>query len=132
MPVAPLVTVIQLALLAAVQAQPDPAVTALLPVPPLAGNDALVGEALNVQAAAACVTVNVVPAIVNVPVRFVVAVCAATLKPTLPLPLPVAPLVIVIQLALLEAAQAQPDPADTVLDPVPPLAMNDPLVGEAL
>ena len=84
------------------------------------------------QAAAACVTVNVVPAIVSVPVRPVVTVFGATLKPTLPLPLPVAPLVTVIQLALLAADQAQPDPAETVLDPVPPLAVNDPLVGEAL
>ena len=95
-------------------------------------NDPLVGEALKVHAAAACVTVNVVPAIVSVPVRFVVAVCAATLKPTPPLPLPVAPLVTVIQLALLAADQAQPDPAVTALLPVPPLAGNDPLVGEAL
>ena len=109
-----------------------PADTVLDPVPPLAVNDPLVGEALKVHAAAACVTVNVVPAIVSVPVRFVVTVFAATLKPTLPLPLPFAPLVTVIQLALLAADQAQPGPAETVLDPVPPLAVNDPLVGEAL
>ena len=73
---------------------------------------------------------NVVPAIVSVPVRFVVTVFGATLKPTLPPPLPVAPLVIVIQLALLAADQAQPDPADTVLDPGPPPAPNDCETGE--
>jgi hypothetical protein len=85
-----------------------------------------------VQAAAACVTVNVVPATVNVPVRFVVTMFGATLKATPPLPVPVAPLVIVIQLALLTADQSQADPAVTALLPVPPLAGNDALVGEAL
>ena len=38
-PVAPLVTVIHAALLVVLQAQPEPAVTAVLPVPPAALND---------------------------------------------------------------------------------------------
>jgi hypothetical protein len=45
-PVAPLVTVIHAALLVADQAQPPPAVTELLPVPPLPAKDALAGAML--------------------------------------------------------------------------------------
>ena len=127
---APLVTVIQEAWLTAVHAQPPPVVTVLVPVPPAAANDALVGEVLNVQLAAACVTLNVTPAIVNVPERLVVAVLAATLKPTLPLPVRAAPLVTVIQEAWLTAVHAHPLPAVTVLLPVPPPAANDALLGE--
>jgi hypothetical protein len=77
-----------------------------------------------VQLAAACVTVNVAPAIVSVPVRPVVTVFAATLNPTLPGPDPDAPLVSVIQAALLLAVHAQPAPAVTVLLPVPPAAVS--------
>jgi hypothetical protein len=43
-PVSPPVTDIHAALLAAVQAQPAPAVTVLLPVPPAAAKEPLVGE----------------------------------------------------------------------------------------
>ena len=77
------------------------------------------------QLAAACVTVNVAPAIVSVPVRVVVAVLAATLKDVVPLPKPIAPPVTVIHDALLAADHAQPRPAVTVLLPVPPAAVND-------
>ena len=45
-PLAPLVTVIHVALLVAVHAQPDNVVTALLPVPPAAANDCALGEML--------------------------------------------------------------------------------------
>jgi hypothetical protein len=71
------------------------------------------------------VTVNVAPAIVSVPLRLVVAVFAATLKPVLPEPDPEAPLVIVIQEALLVDVQPQPEPAVTPVAPVPPAAVND-------
>jgi hypothetical protein len=77
-----------------------------------------------VQLAAACVTVNVAPAIVSVPVRPVVPVLAATLKPTVPDPDPDAPPVTVIHAALLTALHAQPAPAVTVLLPVPPAAVS--------
>ena len=50
-PVAPLVTVIQVALLAALHAHPVPAVTVLLPVPPDAVNDWLAGEIAGLQGA---------------------------------------------------------------------------------
>ena len=129
-PVAPLVRVIQAALLAAVHAHPVAAVTVLLPVPPAAVNDCVVGEIAGEQVAAACVTVNVAPAIVSVPVRPVVTVFAATLNPTVPLPDPAAPLVSVIQDALLAAVHAQPLATVTALLPLPPAAVNDWLVGE--
>ena len=77
------------------------------------------------QVAAACVTVNVAPAIVSVPVRPVNAAFAATLKPTLPDPFPDPPEVTVIHAALLVAFHVHPAAAVTVLLPVPPAAAND-------
>jgi hypothetical protein len=65
--------------LEAVQLQFDDVVTVTVPVPPLAGRVWLVGEIVNVHGAAGCVTVNVCPAIVIVPVRDDVVVFAATL-----------------------------------------------------
>jgi hypothetical protein len=67
--------------------------------------------------AAACVTVNVCPATLRVPVRCVPAL-AAMLYPTTPFPFPVAPDVTVIHVALLAAVHAQPDPAVTAIVPV--------------
>jgi hypothetical protein len=129
-PVAPPLTVIHAALLPAVQLQPVAAVTALLPLPPAAVKDWVAGEIDGEHAAAACVTVNVAPAIVSVPVRIDATVFAATLNPTVPLPDPVAPLVTVTHGALLVAVHAQPVATVTPLPPVPPEAVNDWLVGE--
>ena len=67
-------------------------------------------------------TVNVCPPAVMVPVRADVLVLAATLKVTVPFPEPLDPLVIVIQLAEGAAVHAQPLPAVTLKDPVPPSA----------
>ena len=128
-PVAPLVTVIHAALLAAVHEQPVATVTLLLPVPADAVNDWLVGEIVGEQEAAACVTVKVAPAIVRVPVRLDATVFAATLNPTVPFPEPVAPLVIVIHATLLTAVHEHPVATATVLLPVPPDAASDWLVG---
>ena len=128
-PLAPAVTLIHAALLAAVQAQPAPAVTVLLPVPAAAVNVWLLGEIEYAQAPA-CVTLNVVPAIVSVPDRLVVAVLAATLNAVVPGPVPLAPAVTLIHAALLAAVQAQPAPAVTVLLPVPAAAVNVWLLGE--
>ena len=75
-------------------------------------------------------TLNVVPAIVKVPDRLVVAVFAATLKEAVPGPVPLAPPVTVIHDALLAAVQAHPAPAVTVLLPVPAPAVNAWLLGE--
>jgi len=117
-PVAPLVRVIHEALLAAVHGQPVAIVTLLLPVPPDAENDWPVGEIDAEQDAASCVTVNVAPAIVNVPVRIEATVLAATSNLTVPFPDPLAPLVTVIHAALLAAVQLQPLATLTALLPL--------------
>jgi hypothetical protein len=129
-PLAPLVIVNQLAPLVAVQLQPAAPVTADVPVPPPNATDWLVGEMLTLQLPAAWFTVKVRPAIVRVPLRADDVGFAAPLNPTVPLPDPLAPLVTVSQPALLVAAQAQPANAVTVLEPVPPAAAIDWLVGE--
>ena len=79
MPLAPAVIVAQLALLVAVHAQPVAAVTATVPVLAVDTTLADAGEMVGVQGAAACVTVNVLPPTVSVPVRDVAVVFAATL-----------------------------------------------------
>jgi hypothetical protein len=80
LPVAPALTVIHVALLVAVQAQPVPAVTVMVPVTAAEVTLADAGEIVGPHGTAACcVTVNVDPAIVSVPVRDVLAVFAATL-----------------------------------------------------
>jgi hypothetical protein len=84
-----------------------------------------------VQGAAACVTESVRPPTAIVPVRWLVFGLDEALKDTVPLPLPLAPLVTVSQLALLlTPVQAQPAPAVTVVEPVPPAAATDWVVGE--
>ena len=114
-------TVIQLTLLTTVHVHALVVVTVALPGPPplVTVNEVGVTEKLQ---APPCDTVKVRPAIVNVPVRPVVAVLAATLKFTVPLPDPLAPDVTVIQVALLTAVHPQPVPAVTFVLPVPPAA----------
>ena len=80
LPLAPALMVSQVALLVAVQLQPVPAVTVTVPV--AATEDVRfdeVGAIVNVHGAPACVTVNVCPPTVIVPVREVVPVFAAML-----------------------------------------------------
>jgi hypothetical protein len=77
-PLPPLVTVIHDALLTPVHPQPVAVVTALVKDPPDAGAVCELGDIVKLQMPL-CVTVRVCPAIVNVPVRGVVEVCAATL-----------------------------------------------------
>ena len=129
-PEAPLVTEIQAALLDAVHGQPVAMVTLLLPVPPDSEKDWPLGEIDAEHVAAACVTVNVAPAIVSVPVRIDATVFAATLKVTVPLPDPVAPPVTVIHAALLVAVQLQPVAADTAVLPLAAASVNDSALGE--
>jgi hypothetical protein len=71
-----------------------------------------------VQLTPACVTVNVMPAILSVPVREDALVLAAALNPTEPGPLPDDPEVIVSQLALLTEVHAHPGSAVTATEPV--------------
>ena len=79
-PVAPALTVIHVALLVAVQAHPVVAVTVTVPVTAADVTLADAGEIVGTHATAACcVSVNVLPPIVTVPVRDVLAVFAATL-----------------------------------------------------
>ena len=73
---------------------------------------------------AAWVTVNVCPAIVNVPVR-ALPLFEATVNPTDPLPVPVAPDVTVIHDTALVAVQVQAAGVDTATEPVPPAAVSD-------
>jgi hypothetical protein len=128
----PAVTVIQLAPLVAVHAQPDVVVTATDPVPPVPAKAWLDGEMLNAQPAADCVTVKLLPAIVSVAVRAVAVVFAAAVKVTVPLPVPLDPTVTVTQPAPLVAVQAQPDIVVTATLPVPPAAAMACVDGEML
>ena len=77
-PLPPDVIVIHVALLVAVHAHPDAAVTVRLAAPPADVALGLVGDTLKLQTRPACVTVTVWPATVSVPVRPDVAVLAAT------------------------------------------------------
>ena len=80
------------------------------PDPPAVGIVADAGLNVNVQDPAACVTVNVRPAIVIVPDRSTVKLLACTVYPTVPDPLPAAPKEIVIQVLLLTAVRAEEHP----------------------
>ena len=89
-----------------------------MPVPPAATTDKLFDAIANVHPAAACVTVNVWPATVSVPLRGDVLVLADALKPTLPLPVPLAPLVTVSHPVLLTPVHVHPVGAVTFVEPV--------------
>ena len=75
----PEVTVIHVALLTAVQRQPDGMVTATTREPPVASNDSDVDDTVAVQEAAPCVTVCRRPPMAMVPVRPVPVGLASTL-----------------------------------------------------
>ena len=140
-PVAPAVTVIQLALLVAVRAHPVVPVIVTVTGPPAAPRLWYAGDKLKgphvttpdcVGATPACVTVKVWPPMVTVPVRTTVVAFAATLSATEPLPVPVAPLVTAIQLALLVAVRAHPAVPFTVIDTAPPAVPTLCAVGDRL
>jgi hypothetical protein len=97
----------QAAGLVAVHEQPVCAVTVTFPVTPPLGAEMVDGEALKLQAAPSCVTLTATPPTVNVAVRDVVDVLAATVYPRLALPVPEAE-ARVTQAAELLAVQAQP------------------------
>jgi len=125
-------TAIQATLLSASHAHAGGAVTVLLPEPPSEVNQRDVGTIENEHAlAGVCVTVNVLPAMVSVPLRAVAPVCAATVNATLPAPDPAAPAVTVIHAALLVAVHVHPEAAVTVLLPDPPSLVKAWLVGDA-
>jgi hypothetical protein len=124
-------TVIHDAPLDAVQPHPAGLVTVTEDVPAPAPTDTVVGEAENVQATPACVTVTVCPATVTVPVRALELVFAATVSVTVPPPLPDAGLT-VIHDAPLDAVHAHPVPAATVTDALAAPAATDTVAGEML
>jgi hypothetical protein len=105
---------------------PD-AVTAIDTGPPGSPTFCEVGliEIVHGGGAPACVTVNVRPAIVIVPLRAAVPLFAATLNCTLPLPVPELPPVMVIHETADDAVQPQLLPALTPTLPVPPSAGTD-------
>ena len=76
-----------------------------------------------------CVTLKLWPAIVKVPVRELVLLLAVALNATVPLPLPLAPPVTVNQDLLLTPVHAHPAGDVTPVEPVPPFAGTEPLVG---
>lgn len=126
---APVLTVSQLALLEAVQLQVVS--TMRVPAPPAAERVAEAGVTRKSQTAAACVTVTVWPAIVNVPVRDAAEVLRATANPADPLPVPFCPKDTVSQggeLLTVVHAQLVGVPA-MVTKPVPPVAGKDWLLG---
>src|SRR5436190_1204908 len=84
-----------------------------VPLPPVAPAEALVGDTVYEQGAAACVMVTGCPAIVRVPVLVAAVVLAATLNVVVPLPVPFAPDRIDIQVTLLTAVHAHPADAET-------------------
>lgn len=124
LPVAPEVIVTQALGVVALHAQPPGAVTVIVPLPPVAATACEVGVIVVSHDMAVCVTVNVFPAIVSVPVRDDVEVLAAALNETDPLPESDAPAVTVSQSSLLTAVHAQPDGAVTATVPVPPFAVT--------
>jgi hypothetical protein len=122
-------TVIQLAPEFAFHPQPDGFATVIVNVPPPLPGVSPVGDTEYVQAAGACVTVTVFPAIVTVPVRDVVAVFAPTVIVVVPEPVPLVG-DIMIQLAPVEADHAHPEPAVTLITQLPPPLVIDTLVGD--
>jgi hypothetical protein len=107
-PAAPAVMLSQVSVVAAAHVQPIGAVTVTSVFPPAAENVCAPGEIVCVQGTPSCVALNVLPAIVIVPLRGVMPGFAVAFKVTLPLPEPLDPAVIVIHEALLVAPQVQP------------------------
>ena len=79
LPLTPAPIVSQPSLLVELHAQPVAAVTVMLPEPPPAIALAEAGAIVGAHGAPACVTVNVLPPMVTVPVRALVVVLAAML-----------------------------------------------------
>lgn len=107
--------------LVACQPQPVVAVTERYPDAPSAGTEIVVGETANVQLAA-CVTVIGVPATVNVPVRGLVDVFAATVYEGFAEPLHRLSPGTWIHGTEVEVNHTQPLGAVTATDPVTPAA----------
>jgi hypothetical protein len=122
LPVSPAVTpVTHGTLLVAVQLQEALVETSTWLEPPPAPNDRLSGLIVYVHVLAACVIVNVCPAMVTAPDRAGPEL-VRTARLTVPFPLPVAPDAIVIQLTALVAVHAQAGAVVTADEVEPPAA----------
>ena len=132
-PLAPFVIDIHDTALDAVQLQLAVVVTVTVAEPPAPVTDGAVGETVKLHGTPACVTLNVMPAIVSVPLRDVVDVFAAALNVTAPLPVVFGPppAVTVIQDALLVADHEQSVGMVTETTRVPPAAASESLVGDS-
>ena len=128
-PVSSVLVVIHGAVVVATHEQADPVVTNVLLAPASGGMFRVVGFNVKLQLLPACVTVNVRPAIVSVPVRSVETSVRSTRNDTEPALEPLAPPVITIQGALLVAVQLHPVVVDTKVEPVPPFAPVDSATG---
>jgi hypothetical protein len=122
-------TLTQLAPLVAVQPQPVVVVTLIDPEPPEAAALTAVGLTARVHVAAAWFTVKVLPAIVSVAVRAVVAEFARTVNATVPEPLPFDGETMT-QLEPLAAVHPQPAAVVTVTDPDAPAAAAETVPGD--
>jgi hypothetical protein len=123
-PELPLVIVIHGTFGIAVHVQAGPVVTIVEAAPPPTGTDCDDGAMAKLHAAAACMTLNVWPAIVTVPVR-AAPVFAATDRATVPLPVPEPPLVTVIHGTFGVAVHVQAGPVVTMVEAGPPPAGTD-------
>src|SRR5687768_15623071 len=122
-PVPLMSSVIQGADVDAVHSQAGCVVTVTVRVVDAPANVMMSGVTVKVHPAPGCVTTNVSPAIVSVPVRpDEDALFGATEKPTPPLPVRLAPLVIVIHGTSLAAVQLQAAAVVTPTLPLPPAA----------
>ena len=128
-PLAPEVTVSQLALLVAVHPQPLPLETLTEPLPPAAGTFCPDDDRRR-RTAVPCCTVNVWPPAVIAPLRGGPPLAAAV-KRTVPLPVPLPPDVMVIHGTADEAVQPQPPAACTLKVPWPPASSMFALVAES-
>src|SRR5205807_636162 len=130
-PEAPEAIVSQSALDTAVHWQALDVVIVTVALPPDAGTVVDGGAIEKLHgggAAAVCITVNAWPPIASVPARAAPAF-EATLNDRVPAPVPDAPEAIVIHGTFDTAVHAQPWPAATEIEPPPPLAAIDWLVG---
>jgi len=134
-PDAPLVTVNHGALARAVHAHVfAEAVTATEPAPAVSATSWVFGEIVMAQGGgggAACVTVNVFPAVAIVALRELLPVLGATVNLTWPLPVPDCPAVMLIQGALVVAVHAHVLADEvTAIEPGPPAAATLCVAGE--
>jgi hypothetical protein len=113
-PVAPAVTVIHGVVVVAVHGQDVPVMTLSVRLLAVASTAKLTGVTVEAQPVAACVTVTVWPAAVNVPVRGLPVAFCAMENVTEPIPEPLAPDVIVIHGVVVVAVHGQDVPETTL------------------